>query len=106
METSKHTPKPWTSTFTSDGARGVRDWGGFICFLPKPSRYSGQDERYEEELEENKANAQLIATSPELLEALKETRLYLLELESSWEFMGLLEMMDMVIAKAEPGWEG
>ena len=63
----KHTQGPWTSTFTLKKERGVRSEGGFICFLPKPSHYAGQDERYENELEESKANATLIAAAPDLL---------------------------------------
>jgi len=73
-----HSKGKWESTFNSIKERGVRNSGGFICFLPKPSHYSGQDERYERELKENKANAELIARAPELeaqnvelLEALK-----------------------------------
>ena len=67
---NKHTPAPWKSTFQLNNERGVRNSGGYICFLPKPHRYSGQDERYENELKEYEANAKLIAAAPELLEAL------------------------------------
>ena len=64
-----HTPGPWKATFTSITARGVRAERGFVCFLPKPMHYSGQDERYENELEENHANALVLAAAPDLLEA-------------------------------------
>jgi hypothetical protein len=64
-----HTPGPWKIVFTSITARGVRAEKGFICFLPKPTHYSGQDERYENDLEENHADAHLIHAAPDLLEA-------------------------------------
>ena len=51
----------WKTTFNSVKERGVRAIGGFICFLPKPIHYEGQDQRYEDELIEVKANAKLIA---------------------------------------------
>jgi hypothetical protein len=60
----KHTKGEWKSTFGLRKNRGVRNEGGFICFLITPSRYTGQDERYEKEMEEYKANAKLIAKSP------------------------------------------
>lgn len=75
MET-KHTKGEWIHTFNSSKERGVRTDRGFICFLPKPSHYDGQDERYENELDENKANAKLIASAPDLLEALKDLYKY------------------------------
>lgn len=62
---------PWKHTFNSKKERGVRNSGGFICFLPKPNYYTGQDERYNQELRENEANAALIALSPDMLELLK-----------------------------------
>lgn len=67
-----HSPAPWRSTFNSNKERGVRNSGGFICFLPKPNHYAGQDTRYNEELRENEANAALIAAAPEMLELLRD----------------------------------
>ncbi len=67
---TKFTKEKWYSTFNSNKERGVRTSGGFICFLPKPFRYTGQKERHEQELGEYKANAKLIASAPELLECL------------------------------------
>lgn len=60
----------WRTTFNSVKERGVRSVGGFVCFLPKPKHYEGQDQRYEDELIEVKANADLIAASKELLKEL------------------------------------
>lgn len=68
----KFTKEDWYDTFTIGKERGVRSKGGFICMLPKPHHYAGQDERYENELEENKSNAKLIASAPKLLAALIE----------------------------------
>jgi hypothetical protein len=70
MNEFKGTKGEWYSAFTAKRERGVRTKGGYICFLPKPNHYSGQDDRYERELEENKANAKLIAAAPKMLEAL------------------------------------
>lgn len=63
----EHTKGNWIATYNSAKERGVRNEGGFICFLPKPNHYSGQDERYDKDMDENKANAKLIAAAPELL---------------------------------------
>jgi len=62
----KHTPGPWTVT-----DKGVRDSGGYICFIPETTHYEGQDERYVKEVAERHANARLIAAAPELLETLQ-----------------------------------
>lgn len=63
---------PWRSTFNSAKERGVRNEGGFICFLPKPHHYTGQDIRYNEELRENEANAALISFAPEMMQLLQD----------------------------------
>lgn len=66
-----YTKGEWEIAFATDNARGVRTSNGFICFLPKPFHYTGQDVRYQEELDEAEANARLIATAPKLLAACK-----------------------------------
>lgn len=63
---SGHTPGPWRVAES-----GVRDVGGYICFINKPTHYADQEERYAREVEERKANAQLICAAPDMLAALK-----------------------------------
>ena len=62
----------WKDTLDLKNNRIVRNEGGIIATIKKPNRYTGQDERYEQEMEEYKSNAKLIAAAPELFEALKE----------------------------------
>lgn len=61
---SAHTPAPWRAD-----DYGVRDVGGYICWIHKPHRYEGQDERYQKEVAERRADARLIAAAPDLLAA-------------------------------------
>jgi hypothetical protein len=70
----KYIKGPWQCVFTSDKTRGVRTSSGFICFLTKPFRYAGQDDRYEQELEEIKGNQKLISKAPEMYEALSKIK--------------------------------
>lgn len=58
---NKHTKGRAEVTLTADKIIGIRTESGFICFLTKPTRYTGQDDRYKKEVEENKANGELIA---------------------------------------------
>lgn len=67
----KYTKGKWVSTFNLAKERGVRTESGFICFLPKPTHYNGQDERYEQELDECRVNAKLISKAPEMYEVLQ-----------------------------------
>lgn len=62
----------WGCVFTSDKSRAVRNKGGLIAKMYKPSKYNGQDERYDSELEEVRCNQRLIASAPELLDALQD----------------------------------
>lgn len=62
---SKHTPGPWWVTDS-----GVRDRGGYICHITQPTHFQGQDERYEREVGERRANKNLIAAAPEQNKAL------------------------------------
>ena len=72
MEKFKGSQGKWGCVFTSDKKRAIRNSGGIICVLTKPTRYSGQDERYENDLEENLNDQRLIAASPLLLNALQD----------------------------------
>jgi len=99
MET-KHPQEEWYDTFNNSKERGVRTKGGYICFMPKPTHYTGQDERYETELTEYKANAKLIAAAPDLLKALIKANKLLKErcLDTDIEFLEL--NIDEVINRA------
>ena len=72
MKNFKGSQGKWSCVFTSDKKRAIRNSGGIICVLTKPTRYSGQDERYEKDLEENLNDQRLIAASPLLLNALQD----------------------------------
>ena len=72
---------PLEVVFQRDKAYGVRNTGGYICFMRKVSCYPGQDERYKTEIKESNDFAELFANAPEtkqqrdeLLEALKQTQ--------------------------------
>ena len=60
----------WGCVFTSDKKRAVRNKGGMICTLYHPIKYSGQDERYDLELEQMRADQRVIASAPEMLKML------------------------------------
>lgn len=60
----------WGCVFTSDKKRAVRNKGGIICTLYHPSKYSGQGERYDLELEQTRADQRLIANAPEMIKML------------------------------------
>ncbi len=70
----RHSKGIWKSVFTSNLSRAVRNEGGIICTLPKPSKYPGQDQRYDDELNEVAANQKLIEKAPAMLEILVELR--------------------------------
>lgn len=67
--------KKWELVFSIDKSRAIRNEDGLICIFTKPSRFTGQDERYERELSEVKANAKLIVQSPIMYKyILKQTK--------------------------------
>lgn len=86
-----NTPGPW---WTTD--HGVRDRGGYIAHTTSPTRYEGQDERYEREVAERDANKRLIAASPDLLEALRGAQRML----NADAPACALEVIDAAIARA------
>ena len=51
----------WESIFRNNHAGGVKSDKGFICFMTMPLHYSNQNARYDEELEECRHDAELIA---------------------------------------------
>ena len=74
MDNYKFTKGKWKCIFTSDLKRSIRSEGGILMTFWKPSKYSGQDERYEQELRETQANQLLCSKAPEMLEMLKEIK--------------------------------
>ena len=86
----------WNCVFTSNKKRAVRNKGGLICILTKPTRFSGQDERYDAELEQMRADQRLIASAPELLEALQDLVMFCKEKKVGAE----LEFAENVIKEA------
>jgi hypothetical protein len=70
MSDFKGTKSKWKCIFTSDKSRAIRSDGGLLMTFFKPFLYSGQYERYEEELKETHANQLLCSKAPEMLEML------------------------------------
>ena len=69
----KGTKEKWSKCFVNENKRAIRSSGGILMTFWKPSKYSGQDERYESELNETKANQLLCLKAPEMLEELNDT---------------------------------
>lgn len=61
----------WRKIFASGNKRAIRNSGGLIATFWQPNKYSGQDQRYEDELKETAANQLLCSKAPEMLEMLK-----------------------------------
>jgi hypothetical protein len=60
MSAFEGTNKPVKAVFAENNCRAIRSSDGLIIRFWKPNKYPGQDERYEQELEETKANQQLV----------------------------------------------
>ena len=52
------------------GRVGIRNKGGYICFMTFPDRYEGQVQRHIEEVQDMMKAARLIESAPQLLEEL------------------------------------
>lgn len=63
---SQPTPGPWVADRLT-----VRADCGIIAVCPEPTFYSGQADRYVNEMAERRANARLTAAAPDLLTALR-----------------------------------
>lgn len=66
MSESTYTPGPWHVEKC-----GVRNKGGYICEMTRPTSFDGQAERYEMESAMRDADARMIAAAPDMLDALK-----------------------------------
>jgi len=62
----------WQYVEPLHGQKGVRNRGGFVCFMTPVSRFDGQDERYEKELSERLATAQMITSIPTMMRVIRE----------------------------------
>ena len=100
MAKTEHTPGPWYAD-----SYGVRNRGGYICELRHPSRYDGQQERYERERAERDGDARLIAAAPELFAALESAIKCMVEqtqnAATDEEIAMALEMARAAIARAK-----
>lgn len=52
------------------GRVGIRNKGGYICFMTFPDRYEGQVQRHIEEVQDMMKAAKLMESAPQLLEEL------------------------------------
>lgn len=87
----KHTPGPWHYFETADGRCRVKPLNGKYIVA--------ECSAMEPQCEEQRANARLMAAAPDLLEALKAARRFVV---SSHEPVGSeLDDIDAAIAKAE-----
>jgi hypothetical protein len=77
MSEFKGTKSKWKCIFTSDKSRAIRSDGGLLMTFFKPFLYSGQYERYEDELKETHANQLLCSKAPEMLEMLKKCEYFI-----------------------------
>lgn len=77
MSKFKGTTEQWRCIFTSENRRAIRSERGILMTFWKPTRFAGQDERFERELNETKANQLLCSKAPEMLEMLKDIKDYL-----------------------------
>jgi hypothetical protein len=68
----KGTKEKWKCIFTSELKRAIRSEGGILMTFWKPTKYSGQDKRYDQELKETQANQLLCSKAPEMLEMLQK----------------------------------
>ena len=101
-EVKMYSKKDWQIAKSLDGNLGVRTEDGFICFLAKPFHYSGQDDRFIEEIAEYEDNAKLIAAAPDLLKAAEDLVFHLINNGIPYSVLKeKIKVMQEVIAKAE-----
>jgi hypothetical protein len=65
---AKATPGPWYEQNSSSCLPGIRAKRGFLFFTPAVFHYSGQDERYEQELAERDVNVKAAIAAPDALD--------------------------------------
>lgn len=101
MSEAKHTPGPWRSELDADGDHGIF----YATDLIAVTDGWGDSSTSDRSLDEDKANAHLIAAAPELLDALHQARLQIDYLHEKFRITGtgntVLTRIDEAIAKAE-----
>lgn len=71
MSEFKGSKGEWKLAFAEENKLAIRTSQGILMKFWKPDKYPGQDERYESELMETRANQILCSKAPEMLEMLK-----------------------------------
>lgn len=97
---SKHTPGPWVAEWVKSFTGKDEYWINFELHGSIATVRHGASDRQYGGKKALHANARLIAAAPELLEALKEVRKWIMEDASAWE-ASFAAKVDAVIAKAE-----
>ncbi|MCT3674465.1 hypothetical protein HZQ94_14855 [Elizabethkingia anophelis] len=77
MSEFKGSKGEWKLAFAEENKLAIRTSQGILMKFWKPDKYPGQDERYESELQETKANQILCSKAPEMLEFIKNHYHYL-----------------------------
>ncbi|WBS75664.1 hypothetical protein PF438_04050 [Elizabethkingia meningoseptica] len=73
----------WKLTFAEENKLAIRTSQGILMKFWKPDKYPGQDERYESELQETKANQILCSKAPEMLQMLNKCADYFLNIPNN-----------------------
>lgn len=90
----------WRCITNEGGERSVRSSRGFICFMPKPNHYQGQDERYSQEIAEYESNQILIAVAPEMYNALIEAKAQIEKFSETGSGNQVLSKINALLDKA------
>ncbi|MYZ60744.1 hypothetical protein EH151_12690 [Elizabethkingia anophelis] len=98
MSKFKGSKGEWKLAFAEENKLAIRTSQGILMKFWKPDKYPGQDERYESELQETKANQILCSKAPEMLEMLMVARDKFMDLKYDRNLPELQEMQDKIEA--------
>ncbi|HFK5582128.1 TPA: hypothetical protein ACG0AV_002056 [Elizabethkingia anophelis] len=96
MSEFKGSKGEWKLTFAEENKLAIRTSQGILMKFWKPAKYPGQDERYESELQETKANQILCSKAPKMLEMLKVARDKFMDLKHDKNLPELQEIQDEI----------